>query len=621
MPIRQLEAQLISQIAAGEVVERPASVVKELVENSLDAGATQVQLEVEQGGLRLIRVRDNGSGIPKDELALALARHATSKIASLDDLEKVSSLGFRGEALPSIAAVSRLTLTSRTAVEDQGYSIKGDGSDRRESPRPAAHPVGTTVEVRDLFHAIPARRKFLKTERTEFRHIEQLFRRLALSRPDASFELRHNGSQSLQVNAGQGDIDNLPGASLQRVKTVCGGAFTEYALELVHEAAGLRLHGWIAQPGFSRSQADLQFFYVNGRLVRDKLVQSAIRRAYHDVLHNQRFPAYVLFLELDPAQVDVNAHPAKHEVRFRDSRLVFDFLFHAVHHAIADERPRESGDAHRVTLVPPAAEESARQDPVQSPLQLRVGDMQPNTGAGYVQPEGETLRHYAESTQSVGAIAESSPRSQTESPAQDYPLGQALGQLHGIYILAQNADGLVLVDMHAAHERIVYEGLKQKMEAGQVPSQPLLVPVSLKVSSAEAELADQNADVLNRMGVEISRSGPDSIVVRSIPVLLSAQVDVQKLIRDVLSDLVGYEVTGNDAATASDRIRHALEHVLGTMACRGAIKAHRQLTIPEMNALLRDMENTERAGQCNHGRPTWVKLQLSELDRLFLRGQ
>ncbi len=611
MPIRQLEPQLISQIAAGEVVERPASVVKELVENSLDAGARHILLEVEQGGLRLIRVRDDGFGIAREELPLALARHATSKISSLDDLEKVASLGFRGEALPSIAAVARLSLTSRTAGAEQGYSVRGDGSDWQDTPRPAAHPPGTTVEVRDLFHAIPARRKFLKTERTEFRHIEQLFRRLALSRPDVGFELRHNGSQILQAGAASDELEQT-----QRVARLCSTGFIEHALSLDHEAAGMRLHGWIAQPSFSRSQADLQFFYVNGRQVRDKLVQSALRRAYHDVLHNQRFPAYVLFLELDPAQVDVNAHPAKQEVRFRDSRLVFDFLFHAVHRAIADERPADAGDAHRVTLLPPGVQPRSddHRQPQQNALHLRVSEVQPvYEVAKQPVPDPAVL-----SSTAVSPERDQRPAAEMESAS---ALGYALGQLHGIYILAQNAEGLVLVDMHAAHERIIYEGLKNRLEAGRVPNQPLLVPVSLRLSESEADLAERHAEMLLRMGMEISRSGPEAIVIRSIPVLLPSQINVEQLIQDVLSDLAEHEDDANNEDTGSARLRHAMEHVLATVACRGAIKAHRQLTLPEMNALLRDMEHTERAGMCNHGRPTWVKLELGELDRLFLRGQ
>ncbi len=611
MPIRQLDPQLISQIAAGEVVERPASVVKELVENCLDAGATHIQVEIEQGGVQLIRIRDNGRGIPQAELALALARHATSKISSLDDLERVSSLGFRGEALPSIASVSRLTLISRSKDADKAYTVSGDGSDQRDTPRPAAHPVGTTVEVSDLFHAIPARRKFLKAERTEFRHIEQLCKRLALSRPDVTLELKHNGSQIFRVLAAEDQAGQQ-----QRVASICGKGFIEHALKLEHEAAGMRMTGWLAQPSFSRSQADLQFFYVNGRLIRDKLVQSALRRAYHDVLHNQRYPAYVLSLEMDPAQVDVNAHPAKHEVRFRDSRLVFDFLFHSVHRAIADERPDDAAHAHRVTLVPPIGHvNDSNSQPRQSPLQLRVSEMeagQPNRS--YSLNTGDGL---SSAVNSAGAVRESSRQSQEEIPA----MGFALGQLHGIYILAQNADGLILVDMHAAHERIVYEGLKEKLDSGQVPSQPLLVPVTLRLSEAEADLAERHAEVLLKMGLEIRRSGPDSVMLRSIPVLLSSQIDVEQLLRDVLSDIDAQNDLIDTADDSSDRVQHAIEHVLGTVACRGAIKANRQLTLPEMNALLRDMEHTERAGMCNHGRPTWVKLELSELDRLFLRGQ
>lgn len=615
MPIRQLEPQLISQIAAGEVVERPASVVKELVENSLDAGATQVLIEIEQGGQQLIRIRDNGRGISQQELPLALARHATSKISSLDDLEAVSSLGFRGEALPSIASVSRLTLTSRHEAEEMGFSVQGDGGDTQQTPRPAAHPVGTTVEVRDLFHAIPARKKFLKAEGTEFRHIEQLVKRLALSRQEVAFELQHNGSQSFKVSAAT-DTKSIE----RRVAAICSETFMQQALRLEHEAAGLSLSGWIAQPSFSRSQADLQYFYVNGRQVKDKLVQSALRRAYHDVLHNQRYPAYVLSLTLDPALVDVNAHPAKHEVRFRDSRLVFDFLFHAVHRAIADERPSESAEAHRVQLYARDSHSPAAAEPNQNHLQLNVAH-EPVPQRSVVNQS--SLREYRTHTSGLSLPGQASRVA--ESPAvkseQVPAMGFALAQLHGLYILAQNASGLILVDMHAAHERVVYESMRQQYSQGNVPNQPLLVPISLEVSEAEAESAEAHAETLLKLGMEVVRSGPETVMLRSVPVLLSSATDMEQLLRDVLSDIAVHGVTIEQSEAAAERIEQALETVLGNIACKGAIKANRKLTIPEMNALLRDMEHTERAGMCNHGRPTWVKLEITELDRLFMRGQ
>lgn len=612
MPIRQLDPQLISQIAAGEVVERPASVVKELVENSLDAGARHIQIEIEQGGQRLIRVRDDGCGIPETELSLALARHATSKIGSLADLERVTSLGFRGEALPSIASVSRLIITSRHEQSEHGFSVQGDGSDSLQSPRPAAHPIGTTVEVHDLFHAIPARRKFLKAERTEFRHIELLIKRLALSSPEVHFELHHNGHKSLSVLPAEDE-----GGLDRRVASICGDDFLKQSLQLQHEAAGLRLQGWIAQPGFSRSQADLQYFYVNGRQVKDKLVQSALRRAYQDVLHHQRYPAYVLSLSIDPALVDVNAHPAKHEVRFRDSRLVFDFLFHAVHRTIADERPTEQARGHQVQLNNEFDSGRVPQSQRQGPLQLNVSAPEglravPGSGTSYESRKPESL-HLGNDEHAT--VAESSD----QEPG--HTMGVALGQLHGIYILAQNPGGLILVDMHAAHERVLYERMRKDFLAGEVPCQPLLVPISIPVSEQEADLADEQGDVLQRLGMEIRRSGPQSVQIRSVPVWLSRNVDMETLTRDLLSDMASHASVMADHEPPAERLKEAMESVLGNMACKAAIKANRRLTLDEMNALLRDMEHTERSGMCNHGRPTWVKLEISELDRLFMRGQ
>lgn len=598
MPIQVLPAQLVSQIAAGEVVERPASVIKELVENSLDAGATRIEVELEEGGLRLMRVRDNGSGISRDELPLALARHATSKIGGLQDLDGITSLGFRGEALPSIAAVSRLQISSRLHDADaRGWKVSGDGGDTLAEPAPVAHAPGTVVEVRDLFHAVPARRKFLKSDRTELRHIDQLFRRIALCCPSVDMRLVHNGRELLHLLP-----EDAP--AKRRLGQLCGEGFTSHALSVAHEAAGMQLTGWAAQPSFSRSQPDLQYFYVNGRMVRDKLVQSALRRAYADVLHGSRYPAFVLFLRLDPRQVDVNAHPTKHEVRFRESRLVYDFLYHAVHRAIAGERPQDSGAQHEVRLAEPdaqgrvrpvlARDNTAYRLPSQSSLGLPISEPAPH-------------RHDTSSIrQAPGA-----PQSDGDMP----PLGYALGQLHGIYILAQNASGLVLVDMHAAHERILYERLKQARGQGPVASQPLLVPVAVSVSEAEATLAETHAAALSELGLALDRSGPGSVVVRAVPVLLGRQLDVAALLGDVLSELA--EDNGPSAAGLAER----QDAILGNMACRDAVKAHRQLTLDEMNALLRDMERTERAGQCNHGRPTWVQLELSSLDRLFLRGQ
>jgi DNA mismatch repair protein MutL len=585
VPIRVLSEQLISQIAAGEVVERPASVVKELVENSLDAGADAIDVEIEQGGLRLIRVRDTGVGISRTELALALARHATSKISSLDELEAVRSMGFRGEALPSIASVSRLSLTSLARGENSAWNLQGNTCE----PRPAAHAPGTTIEVRDLFYNVPARRKFLRTERTEFSHISQVFQRLALSRFKVAFRLLHDGREVWSLPAA-----HSPAERVKRLAQLCGDAFAANLQAIEVEKAGLALRGWVALPAFSRSQADLQHFYVNGRTVRDKLVNHALRQAYADVLHGSRFPAFVLYLEMDPRHVDVNAHPTKHEVRFRESRLVHDFLFRSVHASLADARP-DTGQ-HRVgATVPVPAVTPQPQMPTQAGLGFAVAE--------------HPMPAYA------AASNDRSRRQMLPAQGQDSevpPLGYALAQLHGVFILAQNKDGLVLVDMHAAHERVVYEAMKRDLENGGVRCQPLLVPLTLAVSPAQADLAEQQAQTLAGMGLELDRSGPQSLRVRGIPALLQGE-DVAQLVNDVLSDI--------DSHGSASRLQEIQDQVLGNMACRNAVRANRRLTVDEMNRLLRDMERTERAGVCNHGRPTWVQVDLPELDRLFLRGR
>jgi DNA mismatch repair protein MutL len=592
MRIRQLPSQLINQIAAGEVVERPASVVKELLENSLDAGATRIEVDVEEGGLRVIRIRDNGCGIHPDDLALALSRHATSKIASLDDLEKVASLGFRGEALPSIASVSRLTLTSCTADGEHALQVQSDGRHLSE-PRPAAHPPGTTLEVRDLFFNTPARRKFLRSEKTEFGHVQDVVKRLALSRFDVAIQLRHNGRPVSVLPAGEARE-----ARERRVADLCGMAFIESAVHVDHARADLRLHGWIGLPTYSRSQADLQLFFVNGRMVRDKLAAHAVRQAYQDVLYHGRYPAYVLYLQLDPTLVDVNAHPAKHEVRFRDSRLVHDFLFHTLHETLAGLRP---GDTAPAPLLPASGTSAAQPwfntatpPPRQGAMSLSVNE-QVATYAALHEVDGAV------------AIAEIDERS-----ADVPPLGFAIAQLHGIYILAENADGMVVVDMHAAHERITYERLKQAMHGDGIPAQPLLVPATLSVSAREAEAAVRHQAEFARLGFEIDRIGPEQLRVRQVPALLH-EADVPRLVRDVLSDLLAHG--------RSSRVEEMYNGVLSSMACHGSVRANRRLTLPEMNALLRDMERTERSGQCNHGRPTWRQVSLKELDALFMRGR
>ncbi|MFZ4700168.1 MAG: DNA mismatch repair endonuclease MutL [Candidatus Methylumidiphilus sp.] len=603
MPIRLLPPQLINQIAAGEVVERPASVVKELVENSFDAQSGIVEVDIEMGGLRLIRIRDDGIGMGQEDLPLALSRHATSKIASLADLERVSSMGFRGEALPSISSVARLALTSRTQSSDHAWRILADGTESGYAILPASHPCGTCVEVRDLFYNTPARRKFLRSEKTEFSHIETLIKRMALSRFGTGFVLRHNQREILSLRPAKAQTEREG-----RVALLCGEAFLENALGVDFESSGLRLSGWVGLPTFSRSQADMQFFYVNGRLVRDKLVAHAVRQAYQDVLYHGRQPVYVLYLELDPALVDVNAHPAKLEVRFRDSRLVHDFLFRALHRAIADDRPGGSHDASGMAAgVPnPPFENAARpafssrlmpsfgQGARQASLPLQVRETLLSLNELYTPATGNTQ---------LVARPEDSPNP---------PLGHAIAHLHNIYILAETATGLILVDAHAAHERVTYEKLKRQRQAGGIASQPLLLPLSVKLSGVEADLAEEFADTFANLGMELSRSGLDTVLVRSVPVLLSG-VDAEKLLRDTLADLHQHG--------RSLRLEQALHGVLATMACHGSVRAHRRLTIPEMNALLREMESTENSGQCNHGRPTWIELSGKDLDRFFLRGQ
>ena len=584
MTIKELPAQLINQIAAGEVIERPASVVKELLENSLDSGATQIEIDIEKGGAGLIRVRDDGSGIPAEELAMALSRHATSKIETLDDLEHIASLGFRGEALPSIAAVSRLRLSSRTVDSDRGWQCEvRDG--KTSAPEPLAHMPGTTVEVRDLFYNTPARRKFLRAERTEWQHIDQLVRRVALSRFSTGFQIRHNRRNVAHWPASVSEQDQRG-----RLAAICGEEFAANMLELEHRSSALYLRGWVAQPTFSRSQADRQYFYVNGRMIRDKLVAHAVRQGFQDVLFHGRYPAFVLYLEIDPVEVDVNAHPSKHEVRFRDSRLVHDFIFRSLHKLLAGTRP--GGVSVHGSAPKPAAlgNDGGRGAPRQSGLSLGTADATAAYQALYVAP----------------------PIDEADQALADAPLGFALAQLQGVYILAQNRDGLVLVDMHAAHERITYERLKKSLADGCLRTQPLLVPQSIRVADDEVELAIRHRELFLGLGLEIDRGGPQSLVLRQIPVILQ-DVDAEKLIRDVLADLREHG--------QSPRIENLQNELLATMACHHSIRANRRLSIQEMNALLRAMEQTERSDQCNHGRPTWTSISMAELDRLFLRGQ
>ncbi len=595
--IRILSPQLANQIAAGEVVERPASVLKELVENSLDAGAQRIDIEIEQGGIKLIRIRDDGHGIPEDELALALSRHATSKIDNLEDLEAVATLGFRGEALASIASVSKLALTSNTGASS-GWRAVSEGRDMEVELQPAAHPKGTSVEVRDLFFNTPARRKFLRTEGTEYNRIDDSIKKLALSRMDIAFSLRHN--QRAQLNL-------RPAISLleqeKRVADICGPAFMQQALYVDNDRSGIRLWGWMGLPTFNRSQADLQHFFVNGRCIRDKVVAHAIRQAYQDVLYHGRHPAYVLFLEIEPADVDVNVHPTKHEVRFRDSRSIHGFVYGTLNKALAQDRPQDHLQSSE-SVVP-----TEQWQPSQSAISFSSASVQGPGHANFGQfpaPSQGSVNSPMAAYQ--GLYATEIPEQQDEIP----PMGFAIAQLKGIYILAENAQGLIVVDMHAAHERITYERMKTAFDDQGLVSQPLLVPESLAVSEREAEVADKNTEIFQQLGFVIERAAAESIIVREIPAILRGS-EVEGLLRDVISDLLMHGT--------SERIRNHINEILSTMACHGSVRANRKLSIPEMNALLRDMEATERSGQCNHGRPTWSQLTLEELDKLFLRGR
>ncbi|MBB3190878.1 DNA mismatch repair endonuclease MutL [Halomonas cerina] len=651
-PIRVLDPRLTNQIAAGEVVERPASVVKELVENAIDAGSTRIEVELEAGGARLIRVRDDGSGIGEADLPLALSRHATSKIGSLDDLEGVASLGFRGEALASVSSVSRLELMSNIEEDPTaGWRVVVEGPRMEPRVTPAPHPRGTSVSVRDLFFNTPARRKFLRTEKTEFGHVEEAFRRQALSRFDIGWVLRHNQKTLHQLRPGDDLI-----ARERRLQALLGRAFLEHALHLDLASGGLRLWGWVGLPTHSRAQADQQYFFVNGRVVRDRLVAHAIRQAYRDVLFHGRHPVFVLYLEVDPGAVDVNVHPTKHEVRFRDGRLVHDFLFSSLHRALGEARAGAAPGGEGAEVASQAPDEAVepetgevREAPAQSVWQQQPMALHGREEGGGQKVTPDRVRAFMEGYRALHpeheehlltpqsaapgaggtaagvALAERQATQDTRPrpamPEADAtrapPLGYAVAQLHGIYILAQTERGLVVVDMHAAHERIVYERMKAQVhgDAGGEPrlqAQPLLVPVSLAASAAEVATAETEHAAFARLGVELDVAGPETLLVRQVPALL-VDADVEPLIRDMLADLERYG--------RSDRLEARINELLSTMACHGSVRANRQLSVAEMNALLRDMERTERSGQCNHGRPTWTEMSLKELDRLFLRGQ
>ena len=583
MPIQQLPNHLINQIAAGEVVERPASVVKELLENSLDAGATQIQVDIVAGGQKLIRIRDNGAGIVKDELALALSRHATSKISSLEDLEAVVSLGFRGEALPSIASVSRMSVCSRERNADTAWQVEADNGAISE-PKPAAHPVGTTIEVHDLFYNTPARRRFLKTERTEYGHIEKWIKRLALARPDVALTVTHNRRTVLQLNAADSEQ-----ARLQRLGKILGDTFAQNAIHIEAETDGVAVSGWLCLPTFNRSQPDMQFWFVNGRSISDKTLAHAARHAYRDVLFHGRYPAYVISLAMDPATVDANAHPAKHEVRFRDARKVHGVVSQTLETALRETRPGGHAQAPTAMQHSHAATQTA--------MPLRSAAPVPQRAVA------DTL----------GTYAAMRPAADPDSSAQEIPpMGFAVAQLAGTYVLAENRDGLIVVDMHAAHERILYEKLKKNFDNNEVVRQPLLVPATISVAESEADLVANSAEFFESIGLIVDRAGPTQLVVREVPALLRDS-DAESLLRDVLADL-------SDAGR-SNRVEDAVHDFLATMACHHSVRANRILSLQEMNALLREMEVTKRADQCNHGRPTWTAITMAELDRIFLRGQ
>jgi DNA mismatch repair protein MutL len=619
MRIQLLPDQLISQIAAGEVVERPASALKELLENSLDAGATEIAVSLMQGGIKQLKVVDNGKGIVQDDLCMALTRHATSKIASLDDLEAVASLGFRGEALASIASISRMHMTSRVVHEKHAFFIESNGGEMHPI-EPAALDSGTIIEVNDLYFNTPARRKFLKLEATEFGHCEAVFERIALSRPDVTFTLSHNGRVISRFGAG---------TASKRYNEVLGAEFAAESVTILEEAAGLTLSGVIAKPTYNRNSRDLQYAYVNGRFVRDKLLSHAIRQAYQDVLHHDRHPAYALFLTLDPTLVDVNVHPAKTEVRFRDGQAIHRFVFHSLHKALATPTGVSNAvTAGQASFNPFSAPTSAVNYPSIYPIyqaQMPLNVAQNNgfyetmfgSAANFTQENAQIDALQPNRNAGSGDAALSSFSAQNaDFSHQDFPMGFAVAQIHGVYILAQNAAGLVVVDMHAAHERIMYEQLKNALDDHAVSMQPLLIPVTFNADRIEvATVNEENtsgANTLRQLGFEIAVLSPSTLAVRAVPTMLQ-HADAVQLARDVLKDCREYG--------ASRVLTERRNELLGTMACHAAVRANRQLSIPEMNALLRDMEATERSGMCNHGRPTWFQVTMQDLDKMFMRGK
>ena len=628
--IKALDPKLINQIAAGEIIERPASILKELIENALDAGAKMIQIDAENGGIKRLKITDDGQGISKQDLALALSRHATSKIASMEDLHQIATLGFRGEALPSIASVTRLTLTSRTPDSDEAWQVSSEGNNQISEPKPVAHPIGTTIETLDLFYNTPVRRKFLKTETTELKHITQLVRQMALASQKTAFRFTHNGK--IVLNLAPADMSDG-----RRVQDICGKNFTENSRFINEVVEGKSLAGWVGLPSFSRSQADMQYFYLNGRLIRDKTIMHAIRLAYQDVLFHGRHPVYVLSLTMDPAAVDVNVHPTKHEVRFRESREIHQFLYRTIKpyvQATATEQPAlqmsEQMRMEKPTPYPTQQQSFGRLNnptPAENAASLDFqnsstidsstiakdgmisGDRQ-NTAAA----QFNHSNHYPQKP-AFAKLAESDAYKTYEvsDSEQDMPpLGYALAQLHGVYIIAQNQQGLILVDIHAAHERITYEKFKQQLSAEQIQQQPLLVPVTVVVTPAEVDAWERQNDLFDQLKLQIERLSDETLVVRAVPDILQS-ADIAQLVRDVLADII---TLGN-----SQRIEETIHEVLSSMACHGSVRANRKLTIDEMNALLRQMEFTERSGQCNHGRPTWMEFELKQIDSWFQRGQ
>jgi len=617
--IHALDPRLINQIAAGEIIERPASMLKELIENALDAGATSIDIEVENAGIKRLKITDNGHGILKPDLAMALSRHATSKIENLTDLEQIATLGFRGEALPSIASVTRMTIKSREINAEQAWMVSSDGNNKTTEPEPVAHPIGTSIETRDLFYNTPARRKFLRTDNTEFKHVDQVVRRMALSRFDVAFKLQHNGRVVMH-------LPSVPADDARRLKMVCGDNVPENSVHFDEHRDGMRLSGWVGLPSFSRSQADMQYFFLNGRLIRDKTIVHAVRLGYQDVLFHGRHPVYVLYLEMDPAGVDVNVHPTKHEVRFRESRSVHGFVFRSIQRHVGASAGEVGslqvdavqGAAAPKPINPSSSPEGPAQMNQQSPIHYATGDrLTPDQVreqiGGYQQISDASFRPDPVSTSGIANVnIPLTPKHDSSDDSVIPPMGYALAQLKGIYILAENESGLVLVDMHAAHERITYERLKSAMESSSLSQQPLLVPVTIQLSETEIMAWSEQQDLFAKLGLEVEQLDKQVLVIRSVPDIL-VNSDVSQLVRDVLSDLVTDE--------HSSRIEETMHEVLSSMACHGSVRANRLLSIAEMNALLRDMEVTERSGQCNHGRPTWVQMSIGQLDGWFKRGQ